>query len=55
LNVQNNGVAILYVTDPNADPEVRCKVMFIVEENMKTQRGCRGISLLFNLAVRWGG
>jgi len=48
-------MAILHVADSNADPEVRCKVKFILEENMKTQRGCRGISLLFNLAARWDG
>jgi hypothetical protein len=46
---------ILHITDSNAYPEVRCKVKLILEQNMKIQRGCRGISVLFNLAARWGG
>jgi len=48
-------MAILHVTGTNAEPEVRCKVKFILEENMKTQRDVEGIPLLFNLAARWGG
>jgi len=40
-------MTILHIPDSNTGPGVRCTVKFILEQNMKTQRGGRGISLLF--------
>ena len=36
--------------------EVKVKVKFALEQTTKTQRGSRGIALLFrDLGTRWGG
>jgi len=35
--------------------KVKVKLKFTLEQVMKGQRGSRGIAVLFNLGVRWGG
>jgi hypothetical protein len=50
-------MTILHITDSNTGPDIRCKVMLILEQNMKTQGGGTGIYLCssFNLGARWSG
>jgi hypothetical protein len=40
-------MTIFHITDSNTGCDVGCKVKFILEQNMRTKRGGRGISLLF--------